>query len=122
MIGHMHPVNAALRFALEIAALVAMGYWGWGQHEGWARWLWALGLPLVAAALWGTFRVPGDPPDAPVAIPGAVRLLFELLFFGAAVWLLARAGRPAWALVLGVLLVGHYLASYQRLGWLLQQR
>lgn len=122
MIGNMHPLNAALRFALEIAALVAMGYWGWSQHEGAARWLWALGLPLVAAALWGIFRVPGDPGDAPVAIPGIVRLLFEVLFFGGAVWLLAQAGRPNWALALGVLLVGHYLTAYQRIIWLLQQR
>ncbi len=56
-----HPLNLALRFLLELVALGAMGYWGWTQHEGTARWLWAIGLPLVAAVLWGTFAVPTTP-------------------------------------------------------------
>jgi hypothetical protein len=122
MVTHMHPANAALRFFLELAALAAMGYWGWTQHAGWLRWLWALGLPLTAAALWGVFRVPGDPGDAPVAVPGIVRLLLEVVFFGGSVWLLAQAGRPTWSLVLGVFLVGHYLLAYRRVAWMLQQR
>jgi hypothetical protein len=117
----MHPLNAALRFAMELAALAAMGYWGWVQHAGLSRWLWALGLPLGAAVIWGTFRVPGDPGDAPVAVPGAVRLLLELVFFGGAVWLLVLAGRPSLALVLGVLLLGHYVWAYRRVAWMLQR-
>lgn len=121
MIANMHPLNAALRFALELAALAAMGYWGWVQHDGVARWLWAIGLPLVAAAAWGIFRVPGDPGDAPVAVPGVVRLLLEVVYFGGAVWLLVLAGRPPWALALGVLLVSHYLWAYQRVVWMLQR-
>jgi hypothetical protein len=48
-----------------------------------------IGLPLLAMALWGTFRVPGDPGDAPVA----ARLALELVEFGAATWLLIDAGR-----------------------------
>lgn len=119
---HMHPLNAALRFFLELAALAALGYWGWTQHEGLARWLWALGLPLVAAVAWAVLRIPGDPGTPVVAVPGVVRLLLEILFFGGAVWLLAQAGRPTWAMVLGVLLVGHYLLAYRRVVWMLQQR
>jgi hypothetical protein len=45
-----------------------------------------IGLPLLAMALWGTFRVPGD---APVA----ACLALELAEFGAATWLLIDAGR-----------------------------
>ncbi len=26
-----NPLNLALRFLLEVAALVAMGYWGWNK-------------------------------------------------------------------------------------------
>lgn len=121
MIGHMHPANAVLRFVLELAALAAIGYWGWVEHAGLARWLWAIGLPVVAAAAWGIFRVPGDPGDAPVAVPGAVRLLLEVVFFGSAVWLLVLAGRPAWALVLGMVLIGHYLWAYRRVVWMVQR-
>lgn len=75
-----NPVNLALRFVLEMAALAALGYWGWTQHSGIARWAWTLGLVIGAAALWGTFRVPDDPGSAPVAVPGIVRLLLEAAF------------------------------------------
>jgi hypothetical protein len=117
----MHPANAVLRFFLELAALAAMGYWGWTQHDGAARWLWALGLPLVAAVAWAVFRIPGDPGTPVIAVPGAVRLLVEIVFFGGAAGLLLLAGRPNWALVFGVLLVGHYLWAYRRVAWMLQQ-
>ena len=46
----------ALRFLLEIAALVGVDYWGWTQHSGVACWGWTIGLPFWAALLWGTFR------------------------------------------------------------------
>lgn len=121
MVLHMHPVNAVLRFFLELAALAALGYWGWTQHDGAARWLWALGLPVVAAAAWAVFRIPGDHGKPIIPVRGPVRLLLETVFFGGAVWLLALAGRPTWALVLGVLLLGHYLWAYRRVVWMLQQ-
>lgn len=116
-----HPINLALRFVLELAALAAMGYWGWTQHQGVWRLVWTLGLPLVAAALWGVFRVPGDPGSAPVAVPGPVRLLLELVFFSSAVWLLVMAGRPWEAAGLGLLVLIHYLVAYDRAYWLLRR-
>jgi len=116
-----NSVNLALRFVLEMAALAALGYWGWTQHSGFARWGWTLALVIGAAFLWGTFRVPDDPGAAPVAVPGIVRLLLEAAFFGAAVALLALAGRQQWAIVLGVVLVLHYAVSYDRIQWLLKQ-
>lgn len=107
-----HPINLGLRFLLELAAWAAMGYWGWTQHDGLMRWVWAIGLPLVAMTVWAVFRVPGDPGDAPVAVPGAVRLIIEAVEFGGAAWLLYAAGRPQLAIILGGLLVLHYAASY----------
>ena len=114
--------NLALRFFLELAALAAMAYWGWTGHEGVGRVAWAVSLPLLAAALWGTFRVPGDPGPAPVAVPGPVRLLLELIFFGAAVALLSAAGRPSLAFVFAALLLVHYAVAYKRLARLLRTR
>lgn len=116
-----HPINLALRFLLELAALVAMGYWGWTQHQGVWRLAWGVGLPLLAAVMWGTFRVPNDPGNAPVAVPGLVRLLLELIFFASAVWLLALAGRSWGAVILGLLVIIHYLVSYDRFFWLLKR-
>ena len=116
-----HPVNLALRFLLELAALFALGFWGWTEYSGARRIILAIALPLVAAILWGTFRVPGDPKEAPVAVPGIVRLAYEFVFFGAATWALYAAGRPKWGLILGVIVVVHYLTSYDRISWLLKQ-
>lgn len=107
-----NPLVLGMRFLLEVAALVATGYWGWTQHEGIAQVLLAIGVPLVVAALWGTFRVDGMPNKAPVAVPGPVRLLLEFAVFGLAVVLLTAAGAQSAALVLGGLVVFHYLLSY----------
>ena len=115
-------LNLALRFLLELSALGAMAYWAWTTQGGTSRFLWAIGLPLLAAAAWGTFRVPNDPGPAPVAVPGRVRLFFEALFFGGAVALLADAGQPVAAAILAVLLLVHYVASYQRVMRLLKMR
>lgn len=58
--SELHPVNAAFRFLLEMAALVAWGVVGWHVVAGPGRWLSMVVLPLAAAVLWGTFRRPGD--------------------------------------------------------------
>jgi hypothetical protein len=117
-----HPLNLALRFLLEIAALVAAGYWGWTQHDGALRYVLAIGVPLVAALLWGTFRVAGEPNSGPpvVSVPGIVRLLLEIAILGFAVWALFDAGATVPAAVFGIVLLVHYAISYDRIGWLLR--
>ncbi len=118
-----NPLNQALRFLLEIAALIAVGVWGWSAGSGAARYLLALGLPAVAATLWGVFRVPDEPPamsPAPVAVPGLVRLLLELALFAVAVWGLFDAGATTAAWLLGGIALGHYLISADRLLWLVR--
>ena len=116
-----NPFNLALRFGLELAGLAAYGYWGWTTHTGLARWLWTLGLPLLAGILWGTFRVDDDPNKAPVRVPGFVRLLLEAAFFGGATWALYAAHQPAVGLVFGLVVVIHYALSWDRLIWLLKR-
>ncbi|HLV44602.1 MAG TPA: YrdB family protein, partial [Aggregatilineales bacterium] len=113
-----------LRFLLELVALFAVGYWGWTQHQGVMRFVLAIGLPALLAAAWGIFRVPGDASasgEAIVAVPGIVRLLLELVFFGLAVWAFYASSRPTWALVLGIVMLVHYALSYDRILWLLRQ-
>ena len=116
-----NPLNLAFRFFLELAALFAIGYWGWHAGQGWLRWLLMLGVPLVAAALWGIFRVDNDPGRAPVRVPGVLRLALELVYFGFAVWGLYNAGAFTWSWVLGLAVAVHYLVSYDRILWLLRQ-
>ena len=116
-----NPINLALRFFLELAALMAMGYWGWQQSDAWPRYLLALLVPLFAATLWGTFRVPNDPGKAPVAVPGIVRLLLELAYFGFAVWALFDTNASTLGWVLAVLTGVHSLVSYDRIIWMLKR-
>lgn len=119
-----NPLNLAFRFLLEILALLAVGYWGWVEHTGLLRILLAVGLPVLAAVLWATFRVPGDVSAsgrAPVAVPGWLRLLLELGLFAAATWGLFDAGATTAATIFGLAVVVHYAISYDRVLWLLRQ-
>lgn len=115
-------LNLGLRFLLEIAGLVAIGYWGFHRGEGALRWALMLIPPLVLAAIWGMFRVPGDGGDPVVAVPGVLRLALELGVFTLAVLALNAAGQRAPALVLLVIVIGHYIVDWERVGWLLRQQ
>jgi hypothetical protein len=120
----MHPINLALRFALELGALAALAMWGWSLADGWWRWLTAIGIVLVAATVWGTFAVPDDPSrggQGLVHVPGAVRLAIELLFFAAGAYAFRAVGRPGLAIAFGVVVLAHYAWSYERIAWLLKQ-
>lgn len=111
-----HPVNLAVRFGLEIASLVALSAFGWRNFSATGiRILLALGLPLLAALLWGIFRVPGDPGPAPVPVPGWLRLGLELVFFAAAVAALFITGLLVFGWILLVAVVIHYALSYDRI-------
>ncbi len=119
-----HPVNLAVRFLLELAAYVAMGYWGWTRREGPLRYVLAIGIPVLAAILWATFAVPDDPSrsgKAPVPVPGILRLVLELAFFAFATWALYDTGNTVLSLILAVVVVVHYAVSYDRIGWLIRQ-
>lgn len=116
-----HPINLAWRFLLELFALGAMGYWGWTGHDGLARWLWAIGLPLATAVLWGTFAVPNDPSrsgQAPIPTPSIIRLLLELAIFAIAVIVLRLSQHGTLSMVLAVMVLIHYALSYDRILWL----
>ncbi|MBN1218124.1 MAG: YrdB family protein [Anaerolineae bacterium] len=119
-----HPVNLIIRFILELSALASLAYWGWVRGEGWFRLGLAVGLPLVVAMLWGIFAVPDDPSrsgKAPVPVPGAARLILELAFFAWAVWALYDTGLTALSLIMAVVVVIHYAASYDRIVWLVRR-
>ncbi len=119
-----HPLNLALRFLLEILALMSIGMWSYRLvSNGWKYILAAL-IPILVAAAWGVFNVPGDPSRsgaAPVIVPGLIRLLLELAIFGFAVWCLLQSETPRLAWILGGVVILHYVISYDRVGWLIQQ-
>ena len=119
-----NPINLAVRFILEIAGLVALGWWGWNQTEGILRFVLAFGVPILAAVLWGTFAVPDDPSrsgEARVPVPGIVRLLLELAFFAIATWSLFAMGVTTLGWIYGIAVLVHYTISYDRVAWLVRQ-
>ena len=116
-----NPFNLVLRFVLELAALVAMGYWGWATHNGPLRYLLLIGMPVVASLLWGIFRVPNDGGRPVVRVPGVVRFWLEVLYFGFAIWALFNAGATLAGWIMEIATIVHYVISYDRVRWLLKQ-
>jgi hypothetical protein len=118
-----NPINLAVRFLLEILALVALGAWGKVQFPGILGFVLMILIPLLAATAWGTFNVKGDPSrsgKAPVPVPGAVRLALELVFFGFATWALFTLN-PTYGWIFGIVTLVHYMISYDRIRWLLDR-
>lgn len=111
------PGMLALRFLLEVAALVAFGRSAFAV----AGWPAAIITPLVAATLWGVFNVPNDPSRsgrAPVPVPGPVRLALEWLFFAGAAASLAFTTSRVLGLALGGAAALLYLVGADRVRWL----
>jgi hypothetical protein len=86
-------VLLGVRFVLEIAALVALGYWGFETAESTAaELLLGLGLPLLAAVIWGLFVSPKARYGTPLR-----QAVFEAVVFAAAVAALLDAGQTGLA-------------------------
>ena len=119
-----NPINLAVRFLLELTILLTMGMWGWKLSDNWMRFILALTIPIIAMIIWGVFAVPEDPSrsgEAPIPVPGAIRLIIELTFFGIGSWMLYNLGYAKVGLVLAIIVVIHYIISYDRIIWLLSR-
>lgn len=105
----LRAANLALRFLLELATLVALGYWGFTVGDGLLlKIVLGLGAPLAAIVLWGLFGAPRA--LRPVGEPW--HLLLEVVVFGSAVPALSAAGQPVLGMVFGVLLVVNRFLIY----------
>ena len=120
-----HPVNLALRFLLELVAIFTFGFWGHSLVGDGTRILLAILFPLLFAVLWGVFAVKGDPSRSGKTViktPGILRLMLELVLFGAAAWMMLDLDYTTVALIFGVAVVIHYFISFDRIAWLLKQK
>lgn len=101
-------LNQILYFLLELGMLGSFGYAGFHstQHP-YGKYIIAIGLPLVAATLWGLFAAPrsGYRLDFPY------RSLFALTMFGLAFFLLYRTGQTRLAIMLGMLALASELTA-----------
>lgn len=57
----VNAVNLAIRFLLEISGIFTLALWGWPRSDGNIKFILALAIPIIAAAIWGIFAVPDDP-------------------------------------------------------------
>jgi len=82
--------NLLLAFLVELVALGIFAWWGWDTGGTTpARWLLAVGLPLVTAVVWGLFAAPTATRGTP-----AVRWIVKVLVFGLAGAALWSLGHP----------------------------
>jgi ABC-type amino acid transport system permease subunit len=88
--------NLALRFLLEVGAVVAFGYWGFKAGDGRVmKILLGIGIPLLVVIMWTIFVSP----NAAVSLPDAVKVIVGLVILEGAAVALAGAGqsvRSAW--------------------------
>ena len=104
MLAVVNPkeLNLAVRFLLELATLVALGFWGFSTSSGtFQRYALGLGVPVLAATLWGIFVSP----RAQVQLPYTLRIGAGLLIMGSGVLALAATGRVRLALVFGLVVL-----------------
>lgn len=118
-----NPINLTFRFLLEILGLVGLFRLGLELGTGLWKWVLAAGLTFAAMALWATFRVPGDRSasgEAPYSVSGPVRLLIEIVVFGAGAfgWFVTGPDWMAWAYLSALAL--HHIISYDRIVWLIR--
>ena len=112
IVGDVLPAVLAVRFALEVVLLAAVGWWGAQVVAGWPGVALGISLVVVVAAVWGAVVSP----RARVRAPGSVRVAVEVGLFGLAGLALASVGQVWWgvALVLADLAVIGALALLGR--------
>lgn len=116
-----NTLNLGLRFILELVAIFSVLIWGWITFTGLPGIIIAFGIPILLMISWATFRVSGDPKEAPVEIPGFLRLIFEFFVFGLAVYCIFDINQNEFAILLGIIVIIHYIVSHKRVVWLLRK-
>lgn len=109
-----------LHFILELCGIAGLAVWGFRTGDsGLARATLGIGIPFIAATLWGVFRVPNDPGPAVVTIPGWLRLIIELSVLFSSVWALAAIRQNGLAIAFAAAILLDYALHYKRILWLL---
>ncbi len=98
----LKSLNLALSFLLELAMLVAFGYWGFNTGSSTVvHWILGLGVPIVAIVIWSIFNAP----LSKRRLPRTPRTLLEAVMFSLGALALAVAGQTTWAAIFVVFIV-----------------
>ena len=96
--------NLAVRFLLELAALVALAAWGvHAGHSALADLALGVGTPMVAAVIWGVYAAP----KSPRRLHGPALVVLQLAVLGAGAAALAAAGHEAGAAIFAVVVMAN---------------
>ena len=109
----MRAANDALRFVLELCALAALAHWGWHTASGVLQIVLAVGAPALMVVVWGRYMSP----KAPHRVDDPVRIVLEVVIFGAAVAALFASGETTLGAAMAAAVALHLALTFP-----LQQR
>ena len=89
-------LNLALKFVLELCAVVSLAVCGAHTGPAWLRVTLGIGAPLLMILVWGRWCAP----RAPSRLRPRLRVPLEMAVFAASAAALAAAGHPTLALVM----------------------
>ncbi|MEO6905794.1 MAG: YrdB family protein [Ginsengibacter sp.] len=102
-------INIALAFFLEIAMLVAFGYFGFHYSQNTVmKYMLMITLPLIAMVLWGYFSAP----KSKHRLQQPSRVVFVLTVFGAAIFFLNMTGETLLAAVFAIIVIINQLMLF----------
>ncbi len=102
-------INLTLSFLLELAMLVAYGYWGFNTGSSTlVHWILGLGIPIVAIIIWSIYNVP----MSKRRLPRTPRMILEVVMFSLGALALAVTGQTTWAIIFAVLIVVNQVLLY----------
>lgn len=94
--------NVALRFLLELCALLAFGYWGFQSGQSLLSKIGlGIGIPLLIVVIWAMFIAPNAVVHLPEPVPFVLGMVILLL----AAVALAAAKQTKLAVIFGVIIV-----------------
>ena len=102
-------INLGLSFLLELAMLVAYGYWGFNTGSSTiVHWILGLGVPVIAIIIWSIYNAP----MSKRRLPRTPRTILEVVMFSLGALALAVSGQTIWAIVFAVLIVINQILLY----------
>ncbi len=107
--GVLKGINLALSFLLELAMLVAFGYWGFNTGDSTlVHILFGIGLPVIAIIIWSIYNAP----MSKRRLSRTPRTILEVVMFSLGALTLAAAGQTTLAIVFAVLIVINQIGIY----------
>lgn len=104
----LKAINAALSFLLELCMLAAFAYWGFQNESPILKIILGIGVPVAIIAFWAIFMAP----RSERRVAPTLRLMLQLIIFGASALVLAIAGQQTLASIFAVFIVINAVLLY----------